>query len=115
MKINRDKNNKKRMEKCHDGVGSILFREVFSKNDFESNLVHLHETVIEPHSTIGYHKHVGNEEVYYIIEGTGVMKVNEEEFEVSPGDAVNTQSGDSHGLTNSSDSPIKILVFECKY
>ncbi len=115
MKINTDKTSREKIQNCHDGIGSIIFREVFSKKDFESNLEHFHETIIEPHATIGYHKHLGNEEIYYIVEGTGKMTVNDKEFDVTPGDAIMTQSGDSHGLSNTSDSNMRILVFECKY
>ncbi|MFO0704144.1 MAG: cupin domain-containing protein [Patescibacteria group bacterium] len=100
---------------CHDGTGSILFREVFGKSDFVSKLNHVHETIIHPHSTIGYHKNTGNEEIYYIISGEGVMKIDDEEHMVRPGDATIVHGGSSHGLQNNSDKEMKILVIECNY
>ena len=115
MKISIDDGKRENIEKCHDGEGSILFREVFSSDDFKSNLRHFHETVINPHSTIGYHKHHGNEEIYYLVEGTGIMQLNGKKFPVKSGDSVIAQDGESHGLINNSDEPIRILVFECKY
>lgn len=115
MKISFDDNERQEIMHCHEGIGSIKFREVFGEKDFESNLVHFHETIINPHSTIGYHEHIGNEEVYYIVEGEGMMQLNGKEFKVKPGDSVVAQGGDSHGLKNESDLPIRILVFECKY
>lgn len=102
-------------KKCHGGEGQILFREVFNRGDFESNLQHLHETVIYPNSTIGYHLHKRNEEIYYIIEGEGVMTVDGEEKIVARGDAIITHSGSKHSLRNNSDKSIKILVFQCNY
>lgn len=116
MKISRNILAKREVQRnCHDGIGSILFREVFNNADFKSNLEHLHETIVEPHSTIGYHLHSGNEEIYYFLEGEGVMTVNNQVIKVNPGDAVIAHGGDSHGLVNNSDVRIKILVFQCNY
>ena len=102
-------------KRCHNGKGAILFREIFDKKDFKSNLQFLHETIVLPNSTIGYHKHLGNEEIYYVIEGKGLMKVDGQEKIVKPGDAVITYSGSSHGLKNIYDRDLKILVFEAIY
>lgn len=116
MKISRNQGAKRKIQQnCHDGTGSILFREVFSKADFKSSLEHVHETVVEPHSTIGYHLHSGNEEIYYILEGEGVMTVNNEVIKIVAGDAIITHSGDWHGLVNESNAKIKLLVFQCNY
>jgi mannose-6-phosphate isomerase-like protein (cupin superfamily) len=111
----RSKNTFKKISKCHDGIGAIIFREVFSKNDFRSKLEFLHETEILPNSTIGYHAHEGNEEIYYIISGKGIMVVDSEEREVKAGDAIVTYGGSSHGLINTGDENLKILVFESTY
>lgn len=70
---------------------------------------------MKSNSTIGYHKHSGNEEVYYIIEGDGLMTVDGEKKIVGPGDAVITHSGSSHGLKNIGDTDLRILVFEAEY
>lgn len=116
MKISIGKAAKRELQKrCHNGKGAISFREVFNENDFKSSLQFLHETSIMPNSTIGYHRHSGNEEVYYIVEGEGIMTVDGEEKKVTSGDAVITHSGSSHGLKNTGEKELKILVFESKY
>src|SRR5947207_1209452 len=116
MHISTQKNAESEIQRnCHDGEGQILFREVFKKEDFESNLQHLHETIVYPHSTIGYHLHKGNEEIYYILQGEGTMIVDGEEKRVFAGDAIITHSGSHHGLVNDTDKELKILVFECNY
>lgn len=116
MNISRStKANREIQEKCHGGSGSIVFREIFANKDFKSQLEFLHETYIKPRSTIGYHKHEGNEEIYYIVDGEGLMVVDDEEKIVGPGDAVITQSGSSHSLKNMGSKDLKIIVFEAKY
>lgn len=102
-------------EKCHEGEGSIIFREVFVDSDFKSSIKFLHETSVQPNSTIGYHKHIGNEEVYYIVEGEGLMSVDGQEKVVGPGDAIITYSGSMHGLKNIGKEKLKIIVFEAIY
>lgn len=102
-------------KRCHGGKGQILFREVFNKRDFESNLQHLHETVISPKSTIGIHLHTGNEEIYYILEGNGIYLSDTKTYHVHQGDAVVVHSGGKHALNNTTDKELKILVFQCNY
>lgn len=116
MKISIRKNARMEIQKkCHDGKGEILFREIFKKVDFESNLEHLHETIVYPHSTIGYHLHKGNEEIYYIIDGQGIMTVDGGEVKVTTGDAIITYSGSKHGLANNTNKNLRIIVFQCNY
>ena len=116
MKISTAKTAKRVIEKhCHGGKGEILFREIFGKKAFKSSLEFFHETNVKPNSTIGYHKHTGNEEIYYIIDGSGIMTVDSEKQEVGPGDAVVTHGGSSHSLINIGKKDLKILVFEAKY
>lgn len=100
---------------CHGGKGEIVFRELFKEKDFNSSLEFIHETLVLPNSSIGYHAHKGNEEIYYIIQGKGLMNVDGEKRVVRTGDAIITHSGNSHGLVNTQNKPLKILVFESKY
>lgn len=100
---------------CHDGKGEIVFREIFGKSVFKSKLSFFHETVIKPNSTIGNHLHTDNEEIYYVLEGEGVMIIDDERVKVKPGDATIVHGGSSHGLENNTSKNLKIIVFECSY
>lgn len=50
------------------------------------------------------------EEIYFIMMGEGEMMVGEETRHVVPGDAVWIPGGEPHGLTNSGDGEMFILV-----
>lgn len=100
------------MEHCHDGKGSIYFLEVFNKKDFDSNWSFVHRSILPPGASIGLHKHGQNEEMYCILEGTGVMTVDGEEREVKAGDLILNKPNGTHGLRNESQAPLKILVIE---
>ncbi|MEM1575286.1 MAG: cupin domain-containing protein [Candidatus Methanomethylicia archaeon] len=54
------------------------------------------------------HKHDDSEEAYYILEGKGIIKINEEEYEVSKEDAIFIPKGFTHQIMNNND---KDLVF----
>jgi mannose-6-phosphate isomerase-like protein (cupin superfamily) len=50
------------------------------------------------------------EEIYFIMSGTGVMKVGDEESDVKPGDAIWLPAGKPHALINNGTENIQILV-----
>ncbi len=68
--------------------------------------------VIPPKSTIGYHKHGNNEEMYIVLSGEGMMTINGEPVTVKMGDMILNRAFGEHGLVNSSDTNIDLLVFQ---
>lgn len=56
------------------------------------------------------HHHVLTEEIYYILDGRGLMRVGQETREVVPGDAIAIPPGVSHQITNTG---ANTLVFLC--
>lgn len=55
------------------------------------------------------HKHVFHTETIYILEGTGVMQLGDEEFEVKPGDYIKVPENTPHGVRTTSSVPLKAL------
>lgn len=55
------------------------------------------------------HHHVSTEEIYYILEGCGQMRVGQEVRDVGPGDAIAIPPGTSHKLTNTGPQVLKLL------
>ena len=82
------------------------------EDDFESSLHFLHELILEPGARIGEHKHVGSEEIYFLVEGTGEITVDGETQIMSEGDAVLTRNGSSHSFIVSGSQPVKLYVVE---
>jgi len=50
------------------------------------------------------------EEIYFILQGGGVMRVGNDEKDVGMGDAVWIPAGDIHSLTNNTDEDTVVLV-----
>lgn len=55
------------------------------------------------------HHHVKAEEIYYICEGRGRMRVGEETITIGPGDAIAIPPGASHQIINVGDGVLKFL------
>jgi mannose-6-phosphate isomerase-like protein (cupin superfamily) len=100
------------IKSCHQGIGTVKESVIFKKDELSSNLRFLTYMEIPAGSSIGYHKHGENEEVYIILEGNGIITVDNQEKEVVKGDMIVNKPHQSHGLSNSGKDLLKILVFE---
>ena len=70
-------------------------RYVLKDNTTLKNLV-VSSTRLQPRKSTSGHKHEGQEEVYYFIEGTGKMELDNEMIKVQPGDVVLIEDGVFH-------------------
>jgi mannose-6-phosphate isomerase-like protein (cupin superfamily) len=57
-------------------------------------------SVIDPQSASNPHAHAHQEEVFYCLSGRGLIKVGDEQVEVSPGSCVFVPEGALHQLIN---------------
>lgn len=55
------------------------------------------------------HYHPLTEEIYYILEGTGQMRIGGETREVAPGDAIAIPPGAEHEITNTGEVVLRFL------
>lgn len=91
----------------HNGGGNTIGYSFFSKAD--STKLTFRKRVLHPGSAIGYHLQK-EDEVYYIISGTGEMQMNGKTFPVKAGDAILTRPGSSHGLKQSGKDDLVIII-----
>lgn len=105
------------------------------QRELGSNLVFFHEVIIPPGKVEGTHRHIGSEELYYIVEGTGIAYMGEHddpalaampvversifgigmkrvrELPVGPGNVIYTKSGGIHGIRNPGTKPLRFVAF----
>ena len=55
------------------------------------------------------HYHACTEEIYYVTHGSGRLRIEGEEREVHPGDAIAIPPGQRHKLWNTSQEPLRLL------
>ncbi len=99
-------------ESCHGGVGKVTGRELFTKEDSKCGFNFMHDTSVPVGGTIGLHKHFGNEEVYYLLEGEGEMVLDGVSYPMRPGDVSMVSGGHTHKIINVGHIPLRIIVVE---
>jgi quercetin dioxygenase-like cupin family protein len=65
----------------------------------------------EPGQVQAPHAHDGQDKIYYVVEGTGLFQVGDEQRELRVGEMALAPSGQNHGVTNSSKERLTVLVF----
>ncbi len=66
---------------------------------------------IDVNSSIGLHKHLNETEFYYIIEGNGIVKEDEDKvFKVNKGDLVVTGHNQSHSIINKGNQKLVLIA-----
>lgn len=91
----------------HDGGGTTTAYSFFSQAK-NCKLV-FRKRVLHPGSSIGYHLQ-NADEIYYIVSGTGEMKMNGETFRVHAGDGILTLPGSSHSLTPTGKEDLVVII-----
>jgi quercetin dioxygenase-like cupin family protein len=91
----------------HDGGGQTIGYSFFSKVP-KLGLV-FRKRALKPGSGIGLHTQK-EDEIYYVLSGRGVMTIDGKSFDVTPGTAVLTRPGSSHGLKQAGDEDLVILI-----
>lgn len=97
---------------AHCGEGKIDFVRLFAAADFVTDLSFIDYVELPPGASIGTHEHGANEEVYFIVSGSGTMTTNEQRYRVATGDLIVNKPGWRHGLENDSASALTVLVWE---
>jgi mannose-6-phosphate isomerase-like protein (cupin superfamily) len=69
----------------------------------------LAEARLLPGASTTPHHHAETEEIYYLLEGTGLMRVGDETMSVGPGDAIAIPPGMLHQITNTGTGLLKLL------
>jgi mannose-6-phosphate isomerase-like protein (cupin superfamily) len=85
-------------------------RPLMDRTTSPINQCSLAEELLPPGATVPPHRHEVLEEVYYILEGSGVMTVGENQREVGAGDAVYIPRQHRHTLTNTGSTSMRILL-----
>ena len=103
------------LEQCHDGRGALDWTCILNGEELQGRGVNfIHDDVLPPGVSIGPHRHTGDEEYYYIISGRGLMTLNQERIEVAAGDITAVFPGGLHGLENTGDQDLRLIVISIK-
>lgn len=91
----------------HNGSG-LTTGYTFFKNAKDLKII-FKKRVLRPGSAIGYHLQK-EDEIYYILSGTGEMQMNGKSFTVTTGDNILTRPGSSHGLKATGNDSLTVII-----
>ena len=80
MVIKSEKAEKIVSEKPRGGKGIIINNRYLDSHELDNNLQGFYVNELEPSGEIGYHMHEGEEEIYYVLEGNGIILDNGKEI-----------------------------------
>jgi mannose-6-phosphate isomerase-like protein (cupin superfamily) len=91
----------------HDGkgitTGSIFF------DDIKTYPISFRKRVLHPGSSIGKHTQ-GEDEVYYVVSGSGTMYINDQPHIMKPGDAFLTRTGSTHETVQQGSADLVLII-----
>jgi len=83
--------------------------------DLKEKINLIEDVIIIPKGEVPYHSHKSTDEIFYVIKNSSIMVVNNEEFEVGPGDMIYVGKNEGHGFRNESDKEFKMIVFKINF
>ena len=71
--------------------------------------------IIEPEKAPPFHKHDDTEQVFYVIEGTGVLTIGDkrDQYDVKPGDVVRIPVSTFHSIRANKGNTLRYLSVDC--
>lgn len=105
--LEHDADVKKRGPAPHDGGGESTGYNFFDKAPGFKYV--FRKRVLHPGAAIGYHLQK-EDEIYYVLSGTGTMQMNGKEFPVKAGDGILTRPGSSHGLKQTGKEDLVLII-----
>ena len=97
-------------ERMRDGTGVVEIVHIYRQEELRGKTRLFARLRMPPGSSIGYHTHEGEEEVYYILQGTATVTDQGVTSSVGPGDAVLTGGGGGHSIANQGSEHLELLA-----
>jgi len=102
-------------EKMRGGEGNVVIRHFFEKKDFTAEVRLCAQLNLEPGSSIGMHEHSGEDEIYIVLRGTGLLDDGIVKKKIKAGDAVLTGNGQSHSVVNDGNESLEMIAVIAQY
>lgn len=97
-------------ERMRDGTGSVEILHVFRSKELKGRTRLFARLKLAAGSSIGFHRHDGEEEIFYILSGRGEVGEGGPTTTVGPGDAVLTGDGAGHSIVNAGPDPLELMA-----
>jgi len=110
MTMKLDKSTLKPVTNFHGGSGRVLYRRALDPDVFLTNWAYVDHLVIPSGASDGLHRHRGIEEIYYVLNGSGQVRVGSETATIRKGDAVPIRFNEPHSLSSDGQGDLELMI-----
>lgn len=97
-------------ENMKGGQGKVAIQHFFKQAEFTSKTRLCSRLVLPAGASIGMHRHEKEDELFYVLKGTGILDDNGARTRISEGDAILTGGGDGHAVINDSRDDLELVA-----
>jgi mannose-6-phosphate isomerase-like protein (cupin superfamily) len=92
------------------GQGTVQYRRALDADVFLTNWAYVDHILIPAGASVGQHYHKGVEEIFYVLNGEGEVKVNGETAPIHKGDGIPIRFNEAHSLINNGSGDLELMV-----
>ncbi len=98
-------------EHMRDGDGTVELKSLITSDEELCNKGRLFSHIrLKPGTSIGYHVHEDDSELFYILKGTAEYSDNGNIVNISAGDVAICPPGTGHGIANRTDEEVEFIA-----
>lgn len=98
------------IENMRGGQGTVTVKHLLNPDEMLGKGRLFAENTVPPGASVGLHRHEGDVEAYYILQGRGRYHNNEAEFDIQAGDMTLVDDHNLHGIRNTGDIPLVFIA-----
>jgi mannose-6-phosphate isomerase-like protein (cupin superfamily) len=110
MTMHLDRATLKPIQNYHGGLGTVQYRRALDTDVFLTNWSYVDHLLIPPGATDGLHRHIGVEEIYYVLNGSGTVQVGTQTATINKGDAVPVRFNEPHTFTPTGGDGLELMI-----
>ncbi|MBS1801671.1 MAG: cupin domain-containing protein [Acidobacteria bacterium] len=92
------------------GTGTVQYRRALTPDVFLTNWAYVDHLLIPAGASEGTHFHRGVEEIYYVLNGEGTVRVGDETAAIHKGDAVPIRYNEPHSFLGSGTGGLELMI-----
>ncbi len=102
-------------ERMRGGEGTVRIEHFWKKEELKSPTRLLARLILPPGTSIGFHEHVNEEEVFVVLRGRAEVTDGDAVAEIEAGDTILTGGGAGHAVKAVGDEPLELLAVIVQY